>query len=287
MDNIKIKSYCKINLSLKVLKKLNSGYHNITSLITFSDLHDVISISRIRDLKDKINFSGKFKRGINKKSNTITQVLNLLRGNKFLKNQVFKINVQKNIPHGSGLGGGSSNAANLLNYLNLKMKLKLSKKEIRKLANQIGFDVSINLEKRNAFLTGKKDEILRLNQRFKLNLLIVYPNLICSTKKIYARNRKINLIKPQSFFYIKDKKKLINFLKNENNDLEKTAIKIYPKIKEIINFIKSQKGCYFSRITGSGSACIGIFSSMRHAIYVQKLIKFNYPKYWCAVSKTM
>ena len=73
MVNIKIKSYCKINLSLKILKKLNSGYHNIISLVTFCDLHDVISISRIRNLKDEISFSGKFKKGINKKSNTITK----------------------------------------------------------------------------------------------------------------------------------------------------------------------------------------------------------------------
>ncbi len=287
MDNIKIKSYCKINLSLKVLKKLNSGYHNIISLITFCDLHDVISISRIRNLKDEISFSGKFKKGINKKSNTITKVLNLLRSIKLLENQAFKINVRKNIPHGSGLGGGSSNAADLLNYFNSKMKLKLSKNKIKKLAGQIGFDVPVNLEKRNTFLTGKKGEILRLNQKFKLNLLIVYPNLICSTKKIYERNRKINLSKPQSIFYIKNNKKLINLLKNENNDLEKTVIKIYPKVKKIIDYIKSQKGCYFSRITGSGSACIGIFSNMKNAIYAQKLIKLKYPKYWCAVSKTI
>ena len=287
MDNIKIKSYCKINLSLKVLKKLNSGYHNIISLITFCDLHDVISISRIRNLKDEISFSGKFKKGINKKSNTITKVLNLLRSIKLLENQAFKINVRKNIPHGSGLGGGSSNAADLLNYFNSKMKLKLSKNKIKKLAGQIGFDVPVNLEKRNTFLTGKKGEILRLNQKFKLNLLIVYPNLICLTKKIYERNRKINLSKAQSIFYIKNNKKLINFLKNENNDLEKTVIKIYPKVKKIIDCIKSQKGCYFSRITGSGSACIGIFSNMKNAIYAQKLIKLKYPKYWCAVSKTI
>ena len=287
MDNIKIKSYCKINLSLKVLKKLNSGYHNIISLITFCDLHDVISISRIRNLKDEISFSGKFKKGINKKSNTITKVLNLLRSIKLLENQAFKINVRKNIPHGSGLGGGSSNAADLLNYFNSKMKLKLSKNKIKKLAGQIGFDVLVNLKKRNTFLTGKRGEILRLNQKFKLNLLIVYPNLICSTKKIYERNRKINLSKAQSIFYIKNNKKLINLLKNENNDLEKTVIKIYPKVKKIIDCIKSQKGCYFSRITGSGSACIGIFSNMKNAIYAQKLIKLKYPKYWCAVSKTI
>jgi len=287
VDNIKIKSYCKINLSLKVLKKLNSGYHNIISLITFCDLHDVISISRIRNLKDKISFSGKFKKGINKQSNTITKVLNLLRSIKLLENQAFKINIRKNIPHGSGLGGGSSNAANLLNYFNSKMKLKLSKNKIKKLAGQIGFDVPINLEKKNTFLTGKKDEILRLNQRFKFNLLIVYPNLISSTKKIYARNRKINSSQPQSCFYIKNNKKLISLLKNENNDLEKTVIKIYPKVKKIIDYIKSQKGCYFSRITGSGSACIGIFSTMKNAIYAQKLIKLKYPEYWCAVSKTI
>ena len=287
MKNFKIKSYCKINLTLRVLKKLNNGYHNIMSLITFCDLHDVISISKISNSKDKISFSGRFKKGINMQSNTATKVLNLLKKNELIKNQAFKINIKKNIPHGSGLGGGSSNAANLLNYFNLKMKLKLNKIKIKKLASQIGFDVPINLERRNTFLTGKKDEIIRFNKKFKLNLLIVYPGLICSTNKIYKKNRKISLLKPQFFFYLKNNKKLINFLKNEHNDLEKVVTKVYPKINEIINYIKSQKGCYFSRITGSGSACIGIFSNMKNAIYAQKLVKLKYPKYWCVVSKTI
>ncbi len=287
MKNFKIKSYCKINLSLKVLKKLKNGYHNIMSLITFCDLHDIISISKIRSSKDKISFSGKFKKGIDKEKNTATKVLSLLRKNQMVENQAFKINIQKNIPHGSGLGGGSSNAADLLNYFNSKMRLKLDKKKIKKLASKIGFDVPISLERRNTLLTGKKDEIIRFNKKFKLNLLIVYPGLICSTKKIYKKNRKISLLKPQSFFYLKNNKKLINFLKNEHNDLEKVVTKVYPKINEIINYIKSQKGCYFSRITGSGSACIGIFSNMKNAIYAQKLVKLKYPKYWCVVSKTI
>ena len=257
------------------------------SLITFCDLHDIISISKIGNLKDKISFSGKFKKGIDNKKNTITKVLALLRRNQLIENQAFKINVQKNIPHGSGLGGGSSNAANLLNYFNSEMKLKLNKKKIKKIADQIGFDVPINLERRNTFLTGKKGEILRFNQKFKLNMLIVYPNLICSTKKIYEKNRKIGLSKPQPFFYTKNNKKLINLLINDNNDLEKTVITIYPKIKKIIDYIKSQKGCYFSRITGSGSACIGIFSNMRNPVYAKKLIKIKYPKYWSVVSKTI
>ena len=151
MKNFEIKSYCKINLSLRVIKKLNSGYHNIISLITFCDLHDIISISKTKSFEDKISFSGKFKKGINKKSNTVTKVLNLLRNSKVLKKQKFKINIQKNIPHGSGLGGESSNAANLLNYFGSKKKLKLSKNKIKKLADQIGSDVSVNLKKKIPF----------------------------------------------------------------------------------------------------------------------------------------
>ena len=287
MKKFKIKSFCKINLSLRVLKRLSNGYHNIKSLVTFCDLHDLISISKIKGVNDKISFSGRFKKGVNKKSNTITNVLYLLRKRNFFQKQAFKIDIQKNIPHGSGLGGGSSNAANVLNFFNSKMRLKLNKDEISKIAYQIGFDTPVSLEKKNTLLTGKKGEILRLNQKFRLNILIVYPNVICSTKKIYTNNKKFTFLRSQSNFYIKDKNKLIDFLKNENNDLEKTTIKFYPKVRKIINFIKSQNGCYFSRITGSGSACIGIFSNMKSAVFAQKFMKLKFPNYWCVVSKTI
>jgi len=151
VKNLKIKSYCKVNLFLRVLNKLNNGYHNILSLITFCNLYDVISISRTKDSKDKIVFSGKFKDGINIRSNTITKSLSLLRKNKLINNQYFKINIEKNIPHGSGLGGGSSNAANLLNYFNKKAKFKFNDKKMKKLARHIGFDVPINLKNKIPF----------------------------------------------------------------------------------------------------------------------------------------
>ena len=287
MKNFKIKSYCKINLSLKIIKKLKNGYHNISSLITFSDLHDIISISKINKPKDKITFSGKFCKNINKKSNTIAAVLKILRKEKLIKNQSFKINVKKNIPHGSGLGGASSNASYLLNYFNNKMKFKLKKKEMISIAKKIGSDVPICLEKKNTFLTGKNNKMLRINHKFNLNLLIVYPNIICSTRKIYKRNRINNSPEIEYYYNKKNRAKLNYCLKNDKNDLEKIVIKIYPRIGKIINYIKSQKGCVFSRITGSGSACIGIFSNRPNTISAQKSIRSKYPKYWCVVSKTI
>ena len=75
MKKFKIKSFCKINLSLRVLKKLSNGYHNIKSLVTFCDLHDVISISKIKGAKDKISFSGRFKKGIEESTEGLDKVL--------------------------------------------------------------------------------------------------------------------------------------------------------------------------------------------------------------------
>ena len=284
MKKYKIRSFSKINLSLRVLSRQKDGYHNINSIITFCKLHDVISIYKINGSNDKISFSGRFKKGINEKSNTITKLLYLLRKKNFLKKQSFKINIQKNIPHGSGLGGGSSNAADLLNFFNKNMYLKLNNSELNKIANQIGFDVPISLEKKNTLLIGKKGKMLKLNQKFRLNIVIVYPNIVCPTKKIYNKNKKYTQPMSQTYFY---KKKLVDFLKSEKNDLEKIVTGLYPRVRKIINFIKFQHGCYFSRITGSGSACIGMFSNTKSAVFTKKLIKLKFPKYWCIVSKTI
>ena len=89
MKKFKIKSYSKVNLNLKVLKKLSNGYHSISSLITFCEPHDMIFISTNEDFKDKITFSGKFKKKIDKNFNTITKLLNLLRKSNFIKKIFF------------------------------------------------------------------------------------------------------------------------------------------------------------------------------------------------------
>ena len=266
---------------------MKNGYHAINSIITFCNLHDVISITKNKKLNDNITFTGMFKTGINKKFNTITHLLNLLRKDKILVNQFFKINVKKNIPHGSGLGGGSSNAAYLLNYLDDKMKLKLNTKYMNLIANKIGNDVPIILKKKNSFLNGKRGKIVRSNKKFKLNLLIVYPYIVCSTKKIFQSNRKMSSVKLNNPFNSLNKKNLIGYLVKERNDLQETVIRLHPKVKKIIIYIKSLKGCYFSRITGSGSACIGIFSNIKNANDAKRAINLKYPNYWCAVSKTI
>ena len=116
MNFDKIKSYAKINLSLNVISRLSNGNHKIESLITFVKLFDEIKIRIINKKKHKISFSGKFAKDIGKK-NTIYKMLILLEEGKLIKNKKFEINVKKNIPPKSGMGGGSMNAATILKHL--------------------------------------------------------------------------------------------------------------------------------------------------------------------------
>jgi len=283
----KLKSFAKINLFLRVLRRLNSGYHILYSLITFCDIHDKILVQDNSGKKDKINFHGKFKAGIAKRNNTIIKTLKYLRSKGFLKDKYFKINVFKFIPHGSGLGGGSANAASLINFFSNKFKFNFKKNEIHEISKKIGSDVPIALQLKNSLLDEKNGKIIRLNKKFNLNILIIFPNLISSTKKIFSMQKKFSKITKSKILKIKTKKNLIKFLKTEKNDLQETVFKNYPKTQILCKLTSLQNGCHFSRITGSGSACIGVFASMNNAIKAKKNIHKLYPKYWYALSKTI
>ena len=117
MSYSKIKSFAKINLALNVVGKLQS-LHKIESIISFLDLYDEIIITKINSKNHKIKFIGKFSNGIGSK-NTVSKLLENIDKKKLLKNK-FKIIIKKNIPSKAGLGGGSMNAANILNFLSKK-----------------------------------------------------------------------------------------------------------------------------------------------------------------------
>ena len=83
------------------------------------------------------------------------------------------------------------------------------------------------------------------------------------------------------------RKKFINILKKDKNDLQKVVEKKYPKISRLILSIYRQDGCIFSRMTGSGSACYGVFKSKKTAKIAITKIKRKYPNYWCVITKTI
>ena len=95
MKTFLIYSFCKINLSLRVIEKLCSGLHKIQSVVTFANLFDIIKIKEINAEQDQINFYGKFQYNINLKKNTILKTLDILRTNNYLKKKNLKSILRK------------------------------------------------------------------------------------------------------------------------------------------------------------------------------------------------
>jgi len=150
-----IKSHAKINVSLSVVGKLQSNLHKIESIVTFINVYDLLSIKQSTLKKHKISFRGKFSKKIGKK-NTVSKLLKELDRKNLLKNKKFNIVVSKNIPQKSGLGGGSMNAASLLNFFIKKKLIKFkNKKEIFNISKLIGSDVGLGIEPKNTFVSWK------------------------------------------------------------------------------------------------------------------------------------
>ena len=277
----RIKSHAKINLALNIVGKKMS-LHKIESIISFISLYDEIFIKKIKSKKHDISFSGQFTKNIGKK-NTIYYLLNLLEKKKLLKNKKFKIKINKKIPNKAGLGGGSMNAASILNYLVKKRIIKSTKKEINKISNLLGSDVALGLNSNNSILYSE-NKIKYFYKCKKLYTLVVKPNFGCSTKKIYSKVKKFN--KPK---FVKPSRKMfnLNYLKKMNNDLEAIAFNKYPKLRKIKLFLENLPKTVFVRMTGSGSALVAYFQSKERCENAKKLFSRKYKNYWCIASKTI
>ena len=282
MSISKINSYAKINLSLGVLGKLTNKLHRIESLVSFIDLHDEISIQKINKKKHKVFFYGRFSKNIPNK-NTISKLLELLDRQNFLKNKKYLIKIKKNIPLKSGMGGGSMNASSVLRYFVNKNKLLLNTSQILQIANKIGSDVMLGIEKKNSILQGNR-KLFRSNKKIGLYTIIIKPNFGCSTEKIYKNIKSFS--KPA---LNKNKNKLfsVSNIISLKNDLEKVAFKKYPFLANIKQNMLNLPKIKFVRMTGSGSSLLAYFNSKKASLNAAKLLKKKYKNYWCILSKTI
>ena len=278
----KIKSHAKINLSLNVLGKRKSKLHDLETLVAFVDLHDQIFIKRINNKNHIVKFSGDFSNKV-PKINTVSNLLNILDKKKKLKNNKYSILIKKNIPQEAGLGGGSMNAASLINYFEKKNKINLTLKERYDLCSKIGSDVILGIDQKNLIISYKK-KTTKIKKNLKIFTLMVKPNFGCSTKSIFNRVRHYS--KPQ-LSKIRSKNIDFNLMSKLKNDLEIISTKKYPRLQKLRDyFLNIDKNSYV-RMTGSGSTIVGYFKSKKAALNAKKLLRKNYKNYWCNLSKTI
>jgi len=281
MNFRKVKSYAKINLALNVTGK-TTKLHTIESIVSFVDLHDLIFIKKIKSANHIISFYGDFSKNLSK-NNTIKKLFEILDDKKLLKNRKFKVRIKKNIPQEAGLGGGSMNVANILNFLIKKKFIEVNQKKLLNIASLIGSDVILGIKPTSCILTSN-NVIKKFYKCHRFYTLLVKPNFGCSTKIIYSGVKKITKAKfnnPKRIMFSS------GFLSNQENALEKIAFLKYPKLKRIKFFLENLQNSIFVRMTGSGSVIVAYYQSKRDCELAKVKFKRKFKNYWCNISKTI
>ena len=276
-----INSFSKINLTLKVNSKSKNGLHEIQTFYCWINLVDKISIVEIKKNKDRIIFKGPFAKLVKNRNNTVYKLLKKLRQLNLISNY-YSIVITKNIPIFSGFGGGTGNAAFILKYL---LKNKISNDLLKKLEQAIGTDFKLFFN-RQGYLKNLRT-IIEIRRAHKFCFVLIQPNIKCSTKEIYSRVKNFSVKESFDEKMIKSKITFLDYLKKSRNDLQFIVEKKYPIIKRLLKDINGEKGCYFSRLTGSGSVCYGLFKDQIVAKKALNKLKNKYPEFWFSLAKTV
>jgi 4-diphosphocytidyl-2-C-methyl-D-erythritol kinase len=271
-----LRSPAKINLYLRVIKKLSNNYHEIDSLISHVGVFDEITVLENKNKQTSVKFFGEFSKLISNKNNSIISVISLLKKlNKKIKEKNFTIKVKKNIPVGSGLGGGTSNAVTILKFLQKRFNLKIKKNNLKQIYSSIGADSKVFADSNLKFISGYGDKVHSYKAKIKLNILLIFPNKPNFTKlKIDVAKKMIG-------------KNIFNFLNIAGNDLLLSAKKLNLPMSNLLAFLERQNICDFIQMSGSGSCCYAVFKSKKSLLKCQKLVKIKYRSYWTAVTKTI
>jgi 4-diphosphocytidyl-2-C-methyl-D-erythritol kinase len=251
----------KINLFLHILGRRPNGYHEMQSLVVFAAFGDDIEAEASNDLF--LSVSGKLASAIGtvvSDDNLVIRAAKLLReraGNPALG---ARIALRKEIPAGAGLGGGSSDAAATLKLLNSLWKLNLPLAELEKIGLTLGADVPVCLRAEPTFVGGIGEQLDACNVP-PLWLVLAFTGREMPTAPVFKDLKREEWSPTTATVDLTNAEALASTLHETRNDLEAPAKRLQPRISELITDIRHQPGCQLARMSGSGSACFGIFAS--------------------------
>jgi 4-diphosphocytidyl-2-C-methyl-D-erythritol kinase len=245
---IELKSFAKINLGLEVVGKRKDGYHNLKTIFQTVDLFDTIEIEE--NSAGRLNLSGDDKTVAWGAGNTIARAFAAFFKHIPGVRQGFDVYVKKKIPPGSGLGGGSSNAAVILLFLNEYFKTGIQPETFIKIAAEIGADVPFFLVGGTVLGEGIGEKMTFLRDLAETFAGIVVPPINVSTGLIFSNlNLTSRPIKSKIHSFMKSR----DFSILENN-LEKITFKLFPNVRLIKEKMMNSMSCDIALMSGSGSA---------------------------------
>ena len=276
MSTKSIKSYAKINISLRVVSKREDGYHELDSIMVPIELHDSIIISTLKNSADNFVTVDDFSHGLIHYNLASTGINALAK--KYGFSTKFRVYIHKNIPMQAGLGGGSSNAAFTMKAVNNTMKCGATDEEIIELASSFGADIPFFVKCVPARCRGIGEIMEPIEIKNNYYVLIVKPSEGCSTKEVFAIADKKKEYNPV------DIDTVVKALKEGDDDLlasamgnslEEAAISLVPEIKQIKDAMKAA-GLKLVLMSGSGSTVFALSTDLSLLKKVAKTFENKY-----------
>lgn len=273
---MELKSYAKINIGLRVVGKRDDGFHDIETFFQQITVHDTLSIEATIDGVIRISTSD---------PNCPTDRSNLAyRAAHYLKEVVANptlgchIHINKRIPMGGGLGGGSSNAATTLMALNDLWDCALPEKALQTIGLNLGSDVPFFL--RGGFALGERrgEKLTPIHAKIDYYGLLLFPSLHISTAFVY-NNLNLTLTKTDNFTNfsgfipkIGDRNLWKTYLKN---DLITVVFQLHPEFQQDLDDFY-ELDAFYAQMSGSGSTLFGLFNTENQALKAEHFFKEKY-----------
>ncbi|MBU0615261.1 MAG: 4-(cytidine 5'-diphospho)-2-C-methyl-D-erythritol kinase [Nanoarchaeota archaeon] len=269
MTELEIKAYAKVNLTLDIVKKREDNYHDINSVLHQVTLHDTILIRP----SDKIIVQCK---GVPEEGNLAYKAAYLLKRSFNIQAGAI-IDIDKKIPIGGGLSGGSSDAASVLKALNELWELDLNVRDLMKLGSELGMDVPFSVIGGTGIASNRGDIIEKIDSP-ALNFVLVNPGMNISSKEAY---QSLDLSKCGKAMSTEKMIKAIqtgnvtDIAKNLHNDFETAISERYAFVIDIKKDLKAN-GALNSVMSGSGATVYGIFETKEKAKQAYAELKHKY-----------
>jgi 4-diphosphocytidyl-2-C-methyl-D-erythritol kinase len=273
-------AYAKVNLTLRVVRRRDDGYHDLESLVAFAAFGDRVVFRPGAKLELRVAGPTASDAGplddnlVLKAARRLAERVEDLRLGRF--------GLVKRLPAGAGLGGGSADAAAALRLLARANGLALDDDRVVEAARKTGADVPVCLDPRARWMRGTGDILSAPVALPKLPAVLVHPGQGLETRLVFGAlrisprpsRREADVTLPP------DRAGLVQTLARDVNDLEPPAVGLAPVIGEILDVLRPQPGCDLARMTGSGSACFGLFRTQRAAGAAARAIATAYPAWW-------
>ena len=265
----------KINLFLRVCAKINMGYHLLDSAIVFTRFGDYLTIKQANN--DQLAIIGEFANELDSANeNLVMTALRRFRAAGGVIGEL-SITLEKNIPVGAGLGGGSADAAALLRAINALSSMPLGKDALYRLATSLGADVPVCLAGGCQRISSIGESMTPVDLDFDGSILLVNPRIPLSTKNVFSR-----FTNPKSGFAGSLSHLDAAGMVGLGNDLTATAIELAPAINDCLDRLAGSNGAIATAMSGSGASCFALFDHIDNAKVAAA--EFESARYWARAS---